>query len=121
MRRAIALLTALAAFAAASPAWAQAGLPGGRPPDAIDGAKASATRPYTTLPPPPPAAERYVPARRFFSPALGREVIVPGHWERRISDQRVEVPTLPATDARTGATVIVPGGGRPPVESRQGP
>ncbi len=121
MKCSLVILAVLASLAAASPAPAQSGLPGGRPPDAIDRAKASATRPYTTLPPPAPPAERYVPERRFFSPEFGREVVVPGHWERRISDQRVEVPPLLATDARTGATVLVPGGERPPVESRQGP
>ena len=121
MRRSFALLAVLAALVAASPVWAQSRLPGGRPPDAIDYANGLATRPYTTLPAPAPPAGRYVPERRFFSPELGREVIVPGHWERRVSDQRVGVPTLPVTDTRTGATVIVPGGERPAIELRQGP
>lgn len=121
MKRLLAVLACAVWLAAVAPVQAQNGLPGGRPPDAIDHAKALATRPYTTLPLPAPPAQVYVPERRFFSPELGREVVAPGHWERRVSDQRVDVPSLPVTDARTGATVTVPAGERPPADLRQGP
>jgi hypothetical protein len=123
MRRVLLLLLCAAWYASAAPAEAQSprGLPGGRPPDAIDHATGLATRPYTTLPLPTAPAQVYVPARRVFSPELGREVVVPGHWERRVSGQRVEVPSLPVLDPRTGTTLTVPSGERPPADQRQGP
>ncbi len=123
MKCTTALLLCAAWIAGAAPVQAQSqgGLSGGRPPDAIDHAKGLATRPYTTLPLPPPPAQVYVPERRVFLPELHREVVVPGHWERRISDQRVDAPSLPVTDPRTGATVTVPAGERPPADLRQGP
>jgi hypothetical protein len=123
MKRMIGLLACAAWLAAAAPAQSQTqnSVPGGRPPDAIDHAKGLATRPYTTLPVPSPPAQVYVPERRVFSPRLQREVIVPGHWERRISDQRMEAPSLTVIDPRTGAIVTVPAGERPPADQRQGP
>lgn len=121
MKRTVGVLACGAWLAAAAPAQAQSAVPGGRPPDAIDHAKGSATRPYTTLPPPAAPSRIYVPERRVFSPQLRREVIVPGHWERRVSDQRMEAPPLTVVDPRTGATITVPGGERPPVDQRQGP
>jgi hypothetical protein len=123
MRRMTGLLVCAAWLAAAAPAHAQAqsSVPGGRPPDAIDHAKGLATRPYTTLPAPAPPARVYVPERRVFSPQLQRQVIVPGHWERRVSNQRMEVPPLAVVDPRTGLTVTVPGGERAPADQRQGP
>ncbi|HET8578024.1 MAG TPA: hypothetical protein VFO18_13070 [Methylomirabilota bacterium] len=102
-------------------AQAQRNVPGGRPPDAIDHATGLATRPYTTLPLPATPPQVYVPERRVFSPELGREVVVPGHWERRVSGQRVDVPSLPVLDPRTGRIITVPAGERPPVDQRQGP
>jgi hypothetical protein len=125
MKGMIAVFACAAWLMAAAPAQAQAqgqgGVPGGRPPDAIDHAKGLATRPYPTLPAPSAPAQVYVPERRVFSPQLRREVIVPGHWERRVSDQRMEAPPLTVVDPRTGATVIVPGGERLPADRRQGP
>jgi hypothetical protein len=70
---------------AAGPAAAQ-GVPGGRPPDAIDRARGLATQPFSTLP---------VPER----PA--------------VNGQRVEVPPLVVTTP-DGRAVVVPGGERSP-------
>jgi hypothetical protein len=105
---------------AARPASAQ-GLPGGRPPDAIDRARALATQPFSVPPPPARPTERYVPPARVYSPALGREVLVPGHYERDVNGQRVEVPPLVVTTPDGLNAVVVPGGERPPLEQRGAP
>jgi len=105
---------------AATPAGAQ-GLPGGRPPDAIDRARGLATQPFGTLPAPERPAERYVPPSRVYSPAQGREVLVPGHYERDVNGQRVEVPPLVTTTPDGRNPTVVPGGERPPVEQRPDP
>ena len=70
---------------------------------------------------PDTASELWVPDRQVFAPGLGRVVTVPGHYERRISDQQFAVPTLPVYDGTNGAQIIVPGSDRPPVDVRQGP
>jgi hypothetical protein len=115
--RALVIVTLLLA---AGPAAAQ-GLPGGRPPDAIDRARGLATQPFGTLPAPARPAERYVAPTRVYSPAQGREVLVPGHYERDVNGQRVEVPPLVTTTPDGRNPTVVPGGERPPVEQRQDP
>jgi hypothetical protein len=105
---------------AAGPAAAQ-GLPGGRPPDAIDRARGLATQPFGTLPAPERSTETYVPQRRIYSPAQGREVLVPGHYERDVNGQRVEVPPLVTTTPDGRNPVVVPGGERPPLDPRGAP
>ena len=106
--------------ALATPVAAQ-GLPAGRPPDAIDRARGLAIQPFSTLPMPSRPAERYVPPRRVYSPAQGREVLVPGHYERDVNGQRVEVPPLVTTTPDGRNPAIAPGGERGPVESRGAP
>lgn len=105
----------------AAGAAAAQGLPGGRPPDAIDRAHGLATQPFGTVPAPARPAERYVPPRRVYSPAQGREVLVPGHYERDVNGQRIEVPPLVTTTPDGRNPVVVPGGERPPIEQRGGP
>ena len=105
---------------AAVPAAAQ-GRPGGRPPDAIDRAQGLATQPFTLSPAPQRPAERYVPPTRVYSPAQGRDVLVPGHYERDVNGQRVEVPPLVITTPEGLNPVVVPGGERPPLEQRSAP
>jgi hypothetical protein len=56
-----------------------------------------------------------------YVPELQRELIVPGHYERRLSGQESAVPSLPPFDPSTGLTVTIPGGERPPADLRQGP
>ena len=121
MKRTVWLLASLV-WLLAAPALAQTSLPAFRPPDAIDQARDRALQPVPKLPTPAPPAERWVPERRFFLPDVGRKVVVPGHYERRISDQQVGVPTLPAypTDGQ-GSILTIPGGERPPADLRQGP
>ena len=119
MSTAIALAIGILLLAAA-PAAAQ-GLPGGRRPDAIDSARGTATQPFTTPVAPDRPGERWVSPRRVYSPELGRDVQVPGHYERDVNGQRVERPPLIVTTPEGGSPTILPGGERPPVEQRSGP
>jgi hypothetical protein len=109
--RALRAIVIVSLLLAAGPAVAQ-GLPGGRPPDAIDRARGLATQPFGTLPAPDRPAERYVPPARVYSPAQGREVLVPGHYERDVNGQRVEVPPLVTTTPDGRNPTVVPGGER---------
>jgi hypothetical protein len=105
---------------AAAPVSAQ-GLPGGRRPDAIDSARGTAIQPFNTPVAPDRPGERWVSPRRVYSPELGRDVQVPGHYERDANGQRVERPPLIVTTPEGGRPTILPGGERPPVEQRNGP
>ena len=118
--RALRAVVIVSLLLAAGPAAAQ-GLPGGRPPDAIDRARGLATQPFGTLPAPERPTERYVPPSRVYSPAQGREVLVPGHYERDVNGQRVVVPPLVTTTPDGRNPVVVPGGERAPLEQRGGP
>lgn len=91
------------------------------PPTPLEQVREQALRRSSPLPPPSPPAERWVPERQIHSPELGRTVVIPGHYERRITDQQYAVPTLPAYEIRSGATIIIPGGERPPADLRPGP
>ena len=133
MKPLVALLVFIAGLAAATVAFAQVIVPlavGGpaqsalqqlRPPTPLDQVREQAMRRSPPLPLPPPPSERWVPERRVYAPELGREVLLPGHYERRITDQQYAVPPLPAYDITRGTTMIVPGGQRPPADLRQGP
>jgi len=114
------LALGLLALATTAPAAAQ-GLPGGRRPDAIDQARGLATQPFQTPATPDRPADRWISPRRVYSPELGRDVLVPGHYERDVNGQRVERPPLIVTTPEGGSPTILPGGERPPVEQRTGP
>jgi hypothetical protein len=47
-------------------------------------------------------------------------VLVPGHWERRLSDHEVFTPPLTGRTPQ-GDIINFPAGTRPPVEERQAP
>jgi hypothetical protein len=111
----------LAVAASAGPALGQGGVPTVRPPDAIDRAHGLATKPMPKLPDAQTPSERWVPERRVFSPALGREIVVPGHYERRLSDTQSRVPTLHGVIPEEQRTIVIPGGDRPPAEIRSSP
>ena len=66
-------------------------------------------------------ADAYVPQRRVYSPTQGREVLVPGHYERDVNGQRVVVPPLVTTTPDGRNPVVVPGGERPPLDPRGEP
>ena len=94
------------------------GTPLGR---SIDQLERSVTRPVPQAPPPtvwrPDSV--WVPDRSLPDPVQGR-VLVPGHWERRLSDGEYYGPPMTICGAATGECVIVPAGVRPPPE-RQTP
>jgi hypothetical protein len=60
--------------------------------------------------------DRYVP----IPGAQGGLVLVPGHWERRISDREVYVPPLPIANPAGGSQTI-PAGVHPPADQRLSP
>jgi hypothetical protein len=91
------------------------------PPTPLEQVREQALRRSPPLPPPSQPTERWVPERHIYAPELGRVVVIPGHYEQRITDQQYAVPTLPAYEIRNGTTIIVPGGDRPPYDLRQGP
>jgi hypothetical protein len=118
--RVLRAIVSVSLLLAAAPAAGQ-GVPGGRPPDAIDRVREQATRPVPTPSAPARPAERYVPPQRVYSPTQGRDVVVPGHYERDVNGQRVEVPPLVTTTPDGRGSAVVPGGERAPVEQRGGP
>ncbi len=113
-------LTLGALLLVAAPAAAQ-GLPGGRRPDAIDSARATANQPFPAPKAPDRPAERWVSPRRVYVPELGREVQVPGHYERDVNGQRVERPPLVVTPPEGGRPTILPGGERALAEPPSSP
>ena len=62
----------------------------------------------------------WVPERRVFSTEYQREIIIPGHYESRITGQQSTVPTLPGYGTRGELPVVIPGGVRPPADQRPG-
>ena len=88
------------------------GLPGGRRPDPIDRATGLANRPYSAPPPSPGRpVDRYVPPQRVYSPSLGREVVVPPHYEGRPGSPP---PVVTNPDGRQ--PTLLPPGSLPPVD-----
>ena len=133
MNRAVLVAVGLLGLASAPAAWAQAIAPlavGGpaqaaiqqlRPPSPIDQVREQSMRRQPSLPLPPAPDERLVPERRVLAPDLGRQVVVPSHYERRISDQQYAVPPLTVYELNGGQAGFIPGGTRPPADIRQGP
>ena len=93
----------------------------GRPPDVIDQARQRALTPIPRGPVPAAPSQTWVPERRFFSPEYGRELVVPGHYESKISNQQYAVPPITSYGPRGENPVLIPGGDRPPADLRQGP
>lgn len=91
------------------------------PPSPLEQVREQSMRRSAPLPVPAPSSERWVPEQQRFAPELGRNVVIPGHYEQRVTDQQYSVPPLPAFDRTTGVTVTIPGGQRPPADLRQGP
>jgi len=134
MKRYLSFLCALALWGTpAGMAWAQTvrplPVPGSAqkaidqlyPPSPLEQVTRQSLQQAPPLPPPTPQGEQWVPERQVFAPDLGRVVVVPGHYERRISDQLYSVPTLQVFDGTNGTPMIVPGSDRPPIDVRQGP
>jgi hypothetical protein len=125
MQRSIAILTVFGALTmTAMPAVAQiTGVGGGgRYPGAtnpVDQVYRDVQKPLPRLPAAPPPATRWVPEQRVMDPATRKEIVIPAHEERRITDTQVNVP--PLTGYGPGGPVHIPGGDRPPAELRQTP
>jgi hypothetical protein len=95
-------------------------VPGG-PVDPIEQARRRALAPVPKAPAPPLPAYVWVPERRFYSSELQREIVVPGHYETRITDQQYTVPPLTGYGPQGQNPVYIPGGQRPPADLRQSP
>lgn len=80
-----------------------------------------AMRPLPAVPPPERPREFFVPGRRVWAPELGAYAVVPGHWERRISDTQSSVPWLTIFPEGSQTPLMIPPGERPPAELRTGP
>ena len=80
-----------------------------------------AMRRLPSVPPPNRPRELFVPERRVWVPGLGVYAIVPGHWERRISDTQSSVPWLTIFPEGSQTPLMIPPAERPPAELRTGP
>ncbi len=63
----------------------------------------------------------WVPDRWIPAPGTGGAALVPGHWERRISDRESYVPPLTTVNPADGSLQVFPAGVRPPAEERREP
>jgi len=63
----------------------------------------------------------WVPDRWIPTPGTGGAALVPGHWERRVSDRESYTPPLTAVNPADGSLLIFPAGVRPPAEARREP
>jgi hypothetical protein len=90
--------------------------------DAISGINAMSTRPKPASPGQPVVRPEmlWVPDRYVSVPGAPAGVLVPGHWERRVSDREVYAPPLAITHPQ-GEPGLIPGGFRPPAEERNSP
>jgi hypothetical protein len=124
LSRTRALLGAVSLLAIAAPAAAQApgvlGSPA-RPTDAIEQSRSLSTAPRPSLGPVPTPAERWVPERRVTVPGTARQIVIPGHFERALSDTQVVVPTTPVYGATPGEPQHIYRREAPPADLRQGP
>ena len=89
---------------------------------ALDQLSNSVTRPMPAVPTPAGQhpSDVWVPDRIVPVPDQPGGLIVPGHWERRLSDHQHYVPPLTATTP-DGRVLTVPGGVMPPPGQRQSP
>ena len=89
---------------------------------ALDRLYNSATRPMPAVPPPTgqSPADVWVPDRIVPVPTQPGGALVPGHWERRLSDRENYVPPLVITTPDGRSTTLL-AGVAPPPEQRQGP
>ena len=99
--------------------------PGGTTPGGaiFDRLRDSTTRPVPQVAPPrvPAPDMSWVPDRYVQVPgAADTPVLVPGHWERRLSDHEVYTPPLVGRTPQ-GDIIHFPAGSRPPVNERQSP
>jgi hypothetical protein len=99
--------------------------PGGTTPGGamFDRLNRSSTRPVPQMPAPTVRQPdmSWVPDRFVQVPGVDGQVLVPGHWERRLSDHEVYTPPLTGRTPQGDSTIQFPAGTRPPVNERQYP
>ena len=99
--------------------------PGGTTPGGaiFDRLNQSTTRPVPQTPAPhvAPPNSIWVPDRFVQVPGVDGQVLVPGHWERRLSEHEVYTPPLTGRTPQGDTTIQFPAGSRPPVNERQYP
>jgi len=90
---------------------------------AVDAITRSSTAPVPTVAPPraPRPDSIWVPDRYLPAPHTGGTVLVPGHWERRVSDHESYVPPLTIMNPADGRLQTFPAGVRPRAEERTAP
>ena len=90
---------------------------------AVDQINRQSTKPLPSVPPreTPRTEQVWVPDRWVTVPGEPAPVLVPGHWERKISDREFDVPALNIFRPSTGTYQTVPGGVRGPAETRPEP
>ncbi|MET0851783.1 MAG: hypothetical protein ABW020_11675 [Candidatus Rokuibacteriota bacterium] len=93
----------------------------GRAPSPIDQSQSLSTHGVPKLGAATTPAERLVPERRVRDPLTGREIVIPAHYERRITDQQWWVPPLTGYGANHEGPVHIQGGSQPPADQRQAP
>ncbi len=99
--------------------------PGGTTPGGaiFDRLNQSTTRPMPQTPRPTVRQPdmSWVPDRFVQVPGTDGQLLVPGHWERRLSDHEVYTPPLTGRTPQGDTTIHFPAGTRPPVGERQFP
>ena len=88
----------------------------------FDRLRDSTTRPVPQVPAPrvPAPDMTWVPDRHVVVPGVDGTVMVPGHWEQRLSNHEVYTPPLVGRTP-TGDIIHFPAGTRPPSHERQAP
>jgi hypothetical protein len=105
---------------------AQATPPGGTTPGGaiFDRLRDQTTRPMplpSSAPPRRPGDDMiWVPDRHVRVPGVEGSVLVPGHWEQRLSEHEVYVPPLTGQTS-DGGVIQLPAGRQPPPGERQSP
>ena len=89
----------------------------------LDQLQRDVTKPVPSAP--PPVVSRpdsvWVPDRHLRDPIDGRNIIVPGHWERRLPDGQYYGPPMTICSEAGGTCTTIPAGVRPAPEHRQLP
>jgi hypothetical protein len=88
----------------------------------FDGLQSSTTRPVPQVAAPTVRTPdmTWVPDRFVQVPGVDTQVLVPGHWERRLGNGEVHTPPM-AGRSLNGDIVQFPAGAHPPVNERQAP
>ena len=118
-------VVATSLLVSASGAHAQLGgglSPGGLSPGGLAGPRGLGTlgsgpelgaRPNETMAMPQIPTQQWVPPRREFDPALGRDIFVPPHYADRTPDGRLIQPPMTIPGQNGSPPVFVPGGENP--------